>query len=76
MATNVGPQQVQSDIYTSSLCDELKVLNIINTTSGGIIAVVNEGKDIEKRDIGVKGGDIMGKRNNKEGEKPFINYNG
>ena len=39
------------------------------------MAVINEGKDIEKRDVGVKGGDVMGKRNNKEREKPFINYN-
>ena len=39
------------------------------------MAVADKGKDIEKRDIGVKGGDVTGKRNNKEGEKPFINYN-
>ena len=44
--------------------------------SKGIIAVADEGKDIKKRDISVKGGDVTGKRNNKEGEKPFINYNG
>ena len=30
---------------------------------------------MEKRDVSIKGGDITGKRNNKEGEKPFINYN-
>ena len=75
MAINVGPQQVQSDVYASSLCDELKVLNIINTTNKGIVAVVNERKNIKKRDIGVKGGDVIRKRNNKKGEKPFINYN-
>ena len=60
----------------SSLCDELEVLNIISTTSKGIIAVINEGKKIERRNISVKGGDIIGKRNNKEGGKPFINCNG
>ena len=75
MATNVGPQRVQSDVYTSSLCDELEVLNIINTTSKGIIAVADEGKDIEKRNINVKGGDVMGKYNNIERGKPFTNYN-
>ena len=75
MAINVGPQQVQSDAYASSLYDELEVLNITNITSGGIMAVTDEGKNIEKRDIGVKGGDAIGKRNNKEGEKPLINYN-
>ena len=30
---------------------------------------------MEKRDVGVKGGDAIRKRNNKEGEKPLINYN-
>ena len=39
------------------------------------MAVTDERKDIERRDINVKGGDIIGKRNNKEGEKPLINYN-
>ena len=75
MATNVGPQQVQSNAYASSLCDELEVLNVTNITNKGIIAVINERKDIEKCDINIKGGNITGKRNNKEGEKPFINYN-
>ena len=75
MAINVGPQQVQSDAYASSLYDESEVLNITSITSGGIMAVADEKKDMEKRDIGVKGGDVTGKRNNKEGEKPFINYN-
>ena len=76
MATNVGPQQVQSDAYASSLYDELGVLNIINITSKSIIAVITEGKNIKKRNVSVKGGDAMGKRNNKEGGKPFTNYNG
>ena len=75
MAINVGPQQVQSDVYASSSCDELEVLNVISATNGGIMAVADEGKDIEKRDINAKGGDVTGKYNNKEGEKPFINYN-
>ena len=75
MATNVGPQQVQSDIYISNLCDELKILNITSAMSGGIVAVTDEGKDMEKRDVGAKSGDVTGKRNNKEGEKPLINYN-
>ena len=75
MATNVGPQQVQSDIYTSSLYDKLKLLNVTSATNKGIIVIADEGKDIEKRDVSVKGRDAMGKRNNKEGGKPFINYN-
>ena len=40
------------------------------------MAITDEGKNMEKRDVGVKGGDVIRKRNNKEGEKPFINYNG
>ena len=75
MATNVGPQQVQSDAYASSLCDELKVLNITSATSKGIIAIADEGKNVEKRDVSVKGGDAIKKRNNKEGGKPLTNYN-
>ena len=76
MATNVGPRQVQSDAYASSLCDESEVLNVTNAMSGGIMAVADEGKDIKKRDVSVKGGDATGKRNNKKGGTPFINYNG
>ena len=75
MAINVGPQQVQSDIYTNSLYDESEVLNIISITNKGIIIIIDEGKDIKRRDVNVKGGDVMGKHNNKEGEKPLINYN-
>ena len=74
MATNVGPQQVQSDAYASSLCDESEVLNTTSATSG-IVAVVDKGKNVEKRDVSAKGGDVTGKRNNKEGGKPLINYN-
>ena len=51
------------------------MLNTINATNRGIVAVINEGKDMEKRDVSAKGGDVTGKRNNKEGEKPFTNYN-
>ena len=51
------------------------MLNITSVTSKGIMAVINQRKDIERCDVGVKGGDAIGKRNNKEGEKPFINYN-
>ena len=75
MATNVGPQQVQSDAYTSSSYDKSEVLSIISTTSRGIVIITDEGKDIEKRDINVKGGDVTGKRNNKEGGTPLTNYN-
>ena len=58
MATNVGPQQVQSDAYTSSLCDEPEVLNITSATSKGIITVINERKNMKKRDVNIKGGDV------------------
>ena len=39
------------------------------------MAVTDKGKDMEKCDVGAKGGDVTGERNNKEGGKPFINYN-
>ena len=75
MATNVGPRQVQSDAYASSLCDKSEMLNVTSATNKGIIAVTDERKNMEKRNIGAKGGDVMGKRNNKEGGIFFINYN-
>ena len=36
------------------------------------MAVADEGKEVEKRDIGVKGKDVIGKRNNKEGGSPLL----
>ena len=51
------------------------MLNTTSATNKGIVAVADEKKDIEKCDVSVKGRDAMGKRNNKEGEKPPINYN-
>ena len=51
------------------------MLNITNAISKGIIAVINERKDREKSDVSVKGGDVTGKRSNKEKGKPFTNYN-
>ena len=41
----------------------------------GIITITDEGKNIEKYDVSIKGGDVIEKRNNKKGEKPPINYN-
>ena len=40
------------------------------------MAVADEGKNIEKRDVNAKGGDVMGKRNNKKRGTPLTNYNG
>ena len=37
--------------------------------------MADEKKDIKRRDVSVKGGDATGKRSNKKGGKPFINYN-
>ena len=51
------------------------MLNVTSIASGGIIAVIDEGKNIEKYDVSAKGGDVIRKRNNKEKEKPLINYN-
>ena len=52
------------------------MLSAINATSRDIIAVADEKKDIERRNVNAKGGDAIGKRNNKKGGTPFINYNG
>ena len=41
----------------------------------GIVTAADEKKDIEKRNVSVKGGDATGKHNNKDGEKPLMNYN-
>ena len=51
------------------------MLNITSATNKDIIVIADEGKDIEKYNINVKGGDVTGKRNNKKGGIPFINYN-
>ena len=59
-------------MYTSSLYDELEGLNITSAMSGSMVAVINEGKNREKRDVGAKGGDVTGKHNNKKGGKPFL----
>ena len=40
------------------------------------MAIADEGKNIKKRDVGAKGGDVTEKRNNKEGERPPTKYNG
>ena len=39
------------------------------------MAVMDERKNAEKRDVNAKGGDVTGKRNNIKGGKPLINYN-
>ena len=46
-----------------------------SATSRGIMAIADERKDMEKRDVSAKGGDAIGKRNNKKKRKPLINYN-
>ena len=51
------------------------MLNITNAINKGVIVIINERKNIEKRDISIKNGDIIGKRDNKKGGKPFINCN-
>ena len=50
------------------------MLNVISAINKNIIAVADEGKNIKRRDVGVKGGDVTEKRNNKKGGKPLINY--
>ena len=66
MATNMGPQEVQCNTYTSSLYNKLKVLKTFNIINKNIIIIINGKKKEIKSDININNKDITGKRNNKE----------
>lgn len=68
MATNVGPQKVQSDTNTSSLSTKLNILIAINTTDKGIIIITDGKKRAKKYDTGVDDGGITRKYNDNNGE--------
>ena len=70
MATNVGPQRVQSDTNTSSLSIKLKILITINTTGGDIIIIADGKEGVKGYDTNVSGGGIIRKRNNNNGINP------
>ena len=70
MATNTGPQRVQSDTNTSSLSTKLGVLIATNTKYGGVIIIAKNKKRTNKYDTGVSDKRIIRKRNNDEKDNP------
>ena len=70
MATNTGPQGVQSDTNASGLSTILGVLITTNTKYRDVIVIAKGKKGANKCDTGVSDGGITRKRNNDEGESP------
>ena len=70
MATNTGPQGVQSDANTSGLSTILGVLITINTKYRNIMVITKGKKGANRYDTGANDGEITRKRNNNEGESP------
>ena len=70
MATNTGPQGVQSDTNANSLSTKLGVLIATNTKYKDIIIIAKGKKGANRYDTGVNDGGITRKRNNDEGESP------
>ena len=70
MATNTGPQGVQSDTNTSGLSTKLRVLIATNTKNRNIVVIAKGKKGANRYDTGVSDGGITRKRNNDERESP------
>ena len=70
MATNTGPQGVQSDTNTSGLSTILGVLIAINTKYKNVIIITKNKEGANRYDTGVSDGGVTKKRNNNEGESP------
>ena len=70
MATNVGPQRVQSDTNTNNLSIKLKILIIINITYGNIIIITDGKEKVKGYNTGVSDGGITKKYNDNDGENP------
>ena len=70
MATNTGPQGVQSDPNTSGLSTILGVLIATNTKYRDVIVIAKGKEGANRYDTGVSDGGITRKRNNDEGESP------
>ena len=70
MATNTGPQGVQSDTNASGLSTILGVLIATNAKYGDVIVIAKGRKGANRYDTGVSDGGITRKRNNDEGESP------
>ena len=70
MATNTGPQGVQSDTNTSGLNTKSGVLIATNTKYRDVIVIAKNRKGANRCDTGVSDGKIIRKRNNDEGDNP------
>ena len=70
MATNTGPQGVQSDTNTSGLSTILGVLITTSTKHRDVMVIAKGKKGANRCDTGVSDGKATRKRNNDEGESP------
>ena len=70
MATNTGPQGVQSDANTSGLSTISGVLIAINAKYRDVIVIAKNKEGANRCDTGVSDGGVTRKRNNDEGESP------
>ena len=70
MATNTGPQGVQSDANASGLSTKLGVLIATNTKYRDVIIITKNKEGANRYDIGVSDEKITRKRNNDKGESP------
>ena len=70
MATNTGPQGVQSDTNASGLSTILGVLITTNTKYGDIVIITKGKEGANKYDTGASDGGVTRKRNNDEKESP------
>ena len=70
MATNTGPQGVQSDANTSGLSTILGVLIATNTKYRDVIVIAKGKEGANRYDTGASDGGIIRKRNNDKKESP------
>ena len=70
MATNTGPQGVQSDANASGLNTILGVLIATNTKYRDVMVIAKSKEGANRYDTGVSDGGVTRKRNNDEGESP------
>ena len=70
MATNTGPQGVQSDANASGLSTVLGVLIATNTKYRDVMVIAKNKEGANRYDTDVSDGKITRKRNNDEGESP------
>ena len=70
MATNTGPQGVQSDTNASGLSTILGVLIATNAKYRDVIVIAKGKEGVNRCDTGANDGKVTRKRNNDEGESP------